>query len=257
MRNSTLPKKWEQQGWIDLGSDVGWEDYGGMWGKKAPHEPGAWYVLRFTNMEDAAGERGAKEMGIRYECSIFRVNPDELPEEKKRSVLKSFSAPESWTSEAWQAALIYGLVSDGCAAPLSEHSAWNYPTRVRAEAKREADEIMNDYNRRQILLDRPVNAIGTTAREFGQGDVLAGLRRYEKDGTAPVDPKKDLMLRMETAPIKRVKQRALSGECIAVQIWGTAQCAECMYKDTAKCGGPKIRQTGENEKGVKIGRNGL
>jgi hypothetical protein len=34
--------------WYDLGSDVNWEDYGGMWGRPAPtdSEPDRWLVIR-------------------------------------------------------------------------------------------------------------------------------------------------------------------------------------------------------------------
>jgi len=116
---------------------------------------------------------------------------------------------------------------------------------------------MNDYDKRESLLDEPINAIGTTAREVGQDDLLAGLRRYEKDVAAPDDPKKDLMLKMEQPRVKRVKQANLTGECWMVQIWGTQYCLTCPYKDTKECGGPQIRQTGKNEKGIEIGRKGL
>jgi hypothetical protein len=254
-RNSTLPKRWEQEGWVDLCSDVNWEDYHGMWGKKGPD--GAWYVLKFTNMIDAAGERGAKEMGIRYECALVRVDLAALPAEKKFATLREFSGWERQDDEAREQTIVYGLASSGCAAPLHEEQDWNYPARVRAAAKREADAIMNDYDRRESLLDRPFNAIGTTAREVGQDDLLAGLRRHAVNPQAEPDPKKDLMLRLQTAPIKQVKQRDLTGECFLVQIYGTSYCAQCEAKDTPDCGGQEIRKTGKNEKGLEVGRTGL
>lgn len=247
---STMPKAWK--GWVDLCSDVNWADYHGMWGKKGPD--GAWYVLRFTNMEDACGEREAKEMGIRYECSVLRVDLRTVPIEKQQTVLESFVQTD-WNAEAREQAIVYGLVADGCAAPLTEESAWSHPERVRAAAWRAAEILMNDYDSRERLLDRPVNAIGTTAREFGTGDIMAGLRRYA-DGNGEGDSKKDLMLRLQTAPVKRVRTSKLSGECLAVQIWGTAQCASCEYKD-GDCGGKEIRRTGTNEKGNEVGRSGL
>jgi hypothetical protein len=256
-RNSTLPKSWEAEGWIDLGSDVNWSDYHGMWGRKAPHEPNAWYILRFTNMIDAAGERAAVDMKIRYECSVFRVDLGALPEAKKQAVLESFSFRESWDEAAEEAAIVYGLVGDGCASPLHDEQSWNYPDRVRAAAKREADAIMNDYDKRERLLDKPFNAIGTTAREVGQDDLLAGLRRHAQNPGAEPDPKKDLMLRLQTAPVKRVKQSSLTGECFLIQIYGTAACADCAAKDTPDCGGKEIRKTGKNEKGIEVGRTGL
>lgn len=254
---STLPKKWEAEGWVDLGSDVNWSDYHGMWGKKCKHDQ-AWYVLRYTNLLDACGERDCKQMGVRYECSVFRVDLNDVPRDKRRDVLKSFMNWEQLDERAREIYLVYGLVNEGFAAPLHEEANWNHPARVRARAKREADAIMNDYDKRESLLDRPVNAIGSTAREFGQGDVLAGLRRYERDATAPADPSKDLMLKMQGRPlVKMVKQANLTAECWMVQIYGTSHCSSCEFKDTDDCGGPEIRKSGKNEKGIEVGRMGL
>lgn len=47
------------RGWIELCGDVNWIDYHGMWAKKA--RDGSWYVIRWTNLIDAMGERDAAE----------------------------------------------------------------------------------------------------------------------------------------------------------------------------------------------------
>jgi hypothetical protein len=57
--------------------------------------------------------------------------------------------------------------------------------------------------------------------------------------------------------IKTVKQSLLSAECWSVQAWGLSQCETCDLKDTRDCGGKKIRKTGKNSNGVKIGENGF
>lgn len=272
--SSTLPKRWQREGWVDLGSDVNWEEYDGMWGRPASHEPaGVWYILRFTNMVNACGERSATEMGIRYECTVLRVDLTALTRGKKEAVLAEFGDTEEWDDAARTSGLVYGLASSGCAAPMHEESSWNYPARVRAAAKRAADKMMNDYDLRETQLDKPYNAIGTTCREVGQDDLLAGLRRYAATDKVGTDTKMDLMLRIGGVPpaepvaepaspepvaeVKRVKQREMSGECMQVQIWGTSTCLSCEYKDTPDCGGVEIRKTGQNSKAQLVGKKGL
>ena len=56
---------------------------------------------------------------------------------------------------------------------------------------------------------------------------------------------------------KQVEQGKLSSECWGVQIWGTERCEDCEFKDTEDCGGQEILRTGKNEKGFKVGRNGI
>jgi hypothetical protein len=63
--------------------------------------------------------------------------------------------------------------------------------------------------------------------------------------------------RLKTARVKTIRQGQLSSECWTVQMWGTAACDTCEYRDTDECGGKAIRQTGENEHGHAIGKDGL
>src|SRR5580698_5212639 len=72
------------KGWIDLGSDVNWEDYHGLWGRKA--RDGSWYVLRFTNLVDAAGKEFED---LPYECDVKRIDLSELTEAQIKRALDS------------------------------------------------------------------------------------------------------------------------------------------------------------------------
>lgn len=61
------------KGWIDIGCDVNWSDYGGRWAKKL--RPGAYLVLRFENMEDHCGSQAVENGEIeRYECDVLCVD---------------------------------------------------------------------------------------------------------------------------------------------------------------------------------------
>jgi len=69
-------------------------------------------------------------------------------------------------------------------------------------------------------------------------------------GDSPAD-------RLKNAEIKTVSQMLLTAECWMVQMWGTSACEGCEAKNTSECGGQKILKTGRNEKGIKIGENGM
>jgi hypothetical protein len=253
---NTFPKSWS--GWTDLCSDINWEDIHGMWGKKGPDL--AWYIIKFTNMVDACGERACKEMGVRYEAQVLRVDWRAVPIEERKQALNCIGNDSDPLEVKSEEELVYALVSYGLASPMAEFSAWNYPARVRKQAYLEAESLMKDYDRREELLDRPVNRIGTTAREFGSGDIMAGLRRHQENPPTEAEPTMELMSRLSgpQAPIvKQVRQADLTGECWMVQIYGTSYCSTCKYKDTTDCGGKDIRVTGTNSKGKTIGRTGL
>jgi hypothetical protein len=176
--------------WIDLGSDFCWEDYGGLWGRRAPD--GSWFVLRFTNLHEAMGER---EAPCKYACDVFRVDPREVPPADTRRALECCDVDLAEIMPAFrEPALVQCLVSYGIAAPLDSFTADSRPLNVRARARRAADAYRRDARALNRALDRPVNRIGSTARDFGRGDSIAGLRRYADDGKHGTDPSMDLML---------------------------------------------------------------
>jgi hypothetical protein len=132
-------------------------------------------------------------------------------------------------------------VSYGCYAPLDSVSGNSYPERVRAAARRLADELMQNEASLEDKLQSPVNALGSTAREYMQGDFQSAMDRA-------LNP---------PVRVKQVKQKSLSAECWSVQVWGTGYCETCEYKGTEECGGQEILKTGKNEKGIKVTEHGF
>jgi len=179
-----LRRPWRAE-WIDLGSDVNWIDHGGSWGCKAPD--GSWYVLQWTDMHDATGETS----GDRWIAEVRRVNLAEVPPRELEQALGSFDLD----SDAGEIERVGACNSYGIYAPLENFWGSKYAERIRASAKRYALGLMTDASALDSALDRPVNRIGTTAREFGRGDISAGLRRYEQAPSG--DPTMDLMLKIE------------------------------------------------------------
>ena len=269
---STLPKCWEKKGWLDVGSDVSWEDYGGQWGKRASE--GVWFFVKFENMLEYMSEGELKQGGHDvYYAQVKQVDLREVPVSEVESAMKSCGPDdlERYEVEIHEAIHATACADYGIYAPLDQFEGKRAAV-VRAEAFRAAEEYMVDADSLESALDKPVNKIGSTARDFRMGDCLAGLKRYTDSiagsGDAP-DATKNLMLKMygvdvkkvaETPPgptVKQVKQRDLSAECWLVQMYGTSYCPTCSEYGREDCGGKEILRTGQNEKGVKVDGSGL
>ena len=52
--------------------------------------------------------------------------------------------------------------------------------------------------------------------------------------------------------VRVIHSQNLSVECWMVQGWGLKYCQTCKSKDTKKCGGKSIRETGQNILGKKV-----
>lgn len=203
------------RGWKEMTADTSWEDYGGTWTKRGPQKirpfdpkarSGKWYVLRFTNLWDAMGMKDAKASGAsQYECDVVLVDLDETPISAILPALKSSGyytrgadihtiydqeGHELEPGDDLNLRIVDACVSYGLFAPLASFNGDKRPLNVRAAARRFAVECMKDDAKLNALLERTVNKIGSTARECGRGDALAGLHRL------PLTPEKILMRKM-------------------------------------------------------------
>lgn len=153
------------RGWTDIGSDVCWEDHGGNWAKKGAD--GTWYVIHFDNM---------KEHGIhdwpQYYAQVRNIDPSSVSEEELNFALKCIGLSKDEIDSEYE--IVFAFNSYGLFAPLDEFWGKSYPERVRASARRKAEEYMKDSEALEDSLDRMVNAIGNTARDFRAGNI--GLR---------------------------------------------------------------------------------
>ena len=176
--------------WIELCSDVNWIDYHGMWAKKA--RDGAWYVLRWTNLVDAGG---SEFEDTPYECEVKRLD---LAEVDPTDALKSYGWYQSDEGivndydgsivvgpDHAEQAIVEACIQYGLGAPLESFTGAKYPTRIRANARRYAEQCMHDAALLEERLARPVNRIGSTAAEYGRGDINSALFDYSRPGTDP------------------------------------------------------------------------
>ncbi len=176
------------KGWTDIGSDVNWSEYGGRW---ARHIAGTRYhVIRFENCE----EWGDGATG--YHCDLQEVDTSNPRlKDAMRSSDVPFDALNEY-GEPIEAALyrlmqVEALSSYGAYAPLWQEAGTNSHRLLRA-AKRESRLLATNDTEYQARMDRPINAIGSTARELATGDVNSAILRGLEAG----DPKADLMARM-------------------------------------------------------------
>ncbi len=193
------------RGWTLLTGDVNWAEYGATWARKGPD--GAWYAVAFTNMEEALGEREFKSSGLdRYEAVVKRVHLTENAgqitsaleccgwslrrtvdddEQDTVEIVNDYDgdvvANASDDSRAFELVLVECLIGHGSGAPMGEETGNGYPLRVRKAGMRLAESYMRDETARETALDRPVNRIGSTAREYGTGDIWSAMRRNADD----------------------------------------------------------------------------
>lgn len=167
------------RGWIDIGSDVNWEDHGGMWARRA--KDGSWYGIRFDRLpEDCGGG---------FSCQVKRLSPGTLDRpDARETVARSCDVPDNACEESW----VWAMFSYGFGAPLESFEGKSRPNWIRAKARRYAETCMRDAALLAERLDRPCNAVGSTAAEYGNGDVYSGILRGVMNG----DSKCELMLKL-------------------------------------------------------------
>lgn len=202
------------KGWTDIGSDVSWDEYGGRWARRA--RDGSWYVVEFMDMYEACGEDECKNYGqCRYVCEVNRVDLTDLDAETLKSALQGAGLQivdktpidgiraivsdqgdvvATSNGPTWDLVLVEAYASSGAKQPLESFSGDTRPANVRANARRAAEALMRDAVALEAKLDRPVNAIGATAREYARGEIMPALNRN------PEKPENALMLRMVGMP---------------------------------------------------------
>jgi len=203
------------KGWIDIGSDVNWEDYHGMWARKA--RDGSWYVLRFDNSRDSCGDRAVDNGEIdEFICDVKRF--DGAPDDEIDSALRSSGfrredgtivsdSGDVFDADVLDLVLLEACIRYGLGAPLESFSGKVRPRSVRAKARRYAEECMRDADLLAKQLARPVNKIGSTAAECGHGDIDSALKR------GPATPEKNLVRTISGMGPLPTAQPAHVGNC--------------------------------------------
>lgn len=158
------------RGFRFLTGDANWLDYGGVWSRQVSES--RFHFIRLDNMDEACGRDS--EGHPRYSIDLSEVDLGEISGRHLRDALESCGAdigvpiPVCDMAEACRS---YGL-----AAPLHSVSTNNAYKGI-AECRRESYRLTRDQDAYEEAMGRPVNKIGSTAREFGRGDLQSALVR--------------------------------------------------------------------------------
>jgi hypothetical protein len=158
-----MATKWQYMG------DVNMLDYGGKFYRHVAKR--RYHFVEVTNMDEACGRDN--EGQAKYSVELSEIDLDAIGEKELASAKRSCgwdSMPDS------DEALAECCHSYGNRARLGEYCGNNGNKLIR-EAKAESKLLASDSDAYEAAMDRPVNAIGSTAREFMTGDILAGLSR--------------------------------------------------------------------------------
>ena len=152
-----------------LTGDVDYLNYGGKWYRKVADT--RYHVIELINYWDATGE---KDMD-KYYVSLSEVD---LESPQLKEAIRS-CGDEEYDSELMR---VDSLASYGAKAPLGNWSGGN-ANKLLSEAKQESRSL-DDPEAYETAMSRPVNALGSTAREYANGDfnsaIMRGIARQDK-----------------------------------------------------------------------------
>lgn len=174
-KNQILPDVWKQL-WLD--------DPGGKWCRRLP-EGKRFLFIEFDDMNDACGKDN--EGLDKYCAALSYVDVDAIPNHELAQALRSAGYTPEFPLEDddlrrvnWEA-VAEACHSYGLKAPLGEWSGGSWHNVVRAAAQ-EGVRLLRDETRLAEKLDRPVNLVGSTAREVMVGDFESGITRGKAEG---------------------------------------------------------------------------
>lgn len=149
-------------------------------------------AIRWDDIHAATGE----DHGPRHVFEVVMVDLDAIGEENIASALRSCGPGED--EELPDIGVAEACISYGCHAPLASHEGGNRRALFRA-ARQDAETFIEDEDALEDRLDgAPVNAMGSTPREFMRGDFDSALAR----GLAKGDRSAGIVAQMQ-APIPR------------------------------------------------------
>lgn len=143
-------------------------DYSGKWLRKVAHH--RYHMIEMTDMEDACGS----DATYKFHVDLSEIDLDTISQKTFDSAMRSCGWEGMDISNPEMIAEM--LHSYGCKAPLGDWPGNNWHKQFR-EARKFSYELESDPDKHEEMMCRSVNAIGSTAREFMQGDLRSPLLR--------------------------------------------------------------------------------
>lgn len=165
--------------------DVNPQGHGGKWFRRTTGRQ--YQVIELTNMDDACGRDN--EGRPTYVVELSLVDLDAIGTEQQAQALRSCGPDDGEElPDAWLAVVCYEY---GCKAPLESWEG-NGSTRMLRDARRAAHALKLDSAELEERMERSVNRIGSTAREYMTGDLDSAMWR----GVSNADPNAELMAKL-------------------------------------------------------------
>jgi hypothetical protein len=182
-----------------LTGDVDYLAYGGKWYRKVAST--RYHVIELTNMWDATGDRS----GAQYNVSLSEVD---ITSPQLKDAIRSCGTDDEDLQDN-ELVKVDALASYGAKAPLGDWNSGN-SRKLLIEARSESRSLDN-LDKYEAAMSRPVNALGSTAREYAAGDVLSAINR----GVSRGDENAKLMGKLHSnQPSNNTIVRHLSGDGI-------------------------------------------
>ena len=170
-----IPREDKMSKWQFLTGDVNYKDYGGKWYRQVKGE--IYHIVELVNIEEATG----KSVTDKYFVNLQEIDLDLISQKDLKSAIESCELQED--IEITPIITIDILSAYGRYTPMGNWEGNNYREVIK-QAKAESNRLSTDSDYRERQLDRPVNRIGSTAREFGAGDydsaIIRGIAKGDK-----------------------------------------------------------------------------
>lgn len=183
------------------------DNQGGKWIRRVG--PGRHHIIELIDMDDACGLDN--EGRPTYNVELSEVDVIATVQKTKADAIKSCGWENMELSEV---ALAECLHSYGARAPLDSWDGNNRGKLLR-DARALSSEL-DDPETHEEYMNRPVNALGSTAREFAQGDFCSAITR----GVRADNPNAKIMAKLYGASEEQIKavQSSPASSAIAAQV---------------------------------------
>jgi hypothetical protein len=167
-----------------LTGDCSWTDYGGKWWRKVGHR--RFHVMELFNWEDHCGRDA--EGGPTYNVSLCEVDMLAATDDAIAQAMSFYGWDSDDLAEIQKGmrhpdlVLVEAFHSYGQKSPLWDCDGNNFTLLMRE--CRAQSLALDDPVAHEAAMSRPVNRLGSTAREFGQGDVFSALDRSVRTGNS-------------------------------------------------------------------------
>jgi len=131
-----------------------------------------YHIIDLTDLRNATDEATWKEWDGCYLVKLVEVDLDIMTEKQIDNVKGQFSDDEEYEDDV----IASESARYGYGAPMFDQVSSNRSALLKL-AKAESRRLQNDPEYYEQQMNRPVNQIGSTAREFGQGDTQSAMFR--------------------------------------------------------------------------------